>query len=470
MPASRLSRTFKNCIPLTRRLALAFLLWASASVLPTWSQPHELQELSISVKVVNEQGDVVENAALEPYALRLSEISEQISWEAAQLALRPQLTTGENGLSELPCPKTVRYRAEVMSVRQISVCVRHRDYLDARVHIAVPPSGPTQIVLERGGEVQISAVDPSDRPISEFAVCMAGPFATSQWQPDGQSGRQSRSVKPGKWQTLLVQFQPGDRNLFSNVLPLPVRLGQIIRIRNVKLLPGTVVTGQLSSNVPRPVINGRVYAVSVPQPAGASQVREDPSLTWQETVAINPDGTFALPSLPRGGQVQLLSICEGWISKSTLPENPQSITGQLFDLPSDRRDVTMEMEPTTNINVDVSSGTDRPAGISVVAHANLWLYKSGLLAHNNFQSSRDTLRVQLGSKTKPMFHQPFASIAMTDRFGRAQLSGLPIGLPVQISIEHPRYALSRKDGVRTRTYIPQPNQAEILRLEVEEAE
>ena len=162
--------------------------------------------------------------------------------------------------------------------------------------------------MKKGCEIQLSAVDETGDPITGFAVLVAGPIAPEIWADDENGGRRTGGASDGTWQTMLVKPQDDSVTLFSSVLPLRVRPSQAVKIRNIRMTPGTRLIGTLSDNVPRPVKNGYVVTTTVPKPAGNSWDKEDPSLSWMQWEQIAGDGSFELSSIPQGGEIQVIAL------------------------------------------------------------------------------------------------------------------------------------------------------------------
>lgn len=77
-----------------------------------------------------------------------------------------------------------------------------------------------------------------------------------------------------------------------------------------KLRPGVRVSGRLALAVPRPIKNGRVVGMIA---GGASDAR---TWYWSAEAVIKEDGTFAIESLPANENLQLIALCDGWVSRS----------------------------------------------------------------------------------------------------------------------------------------------------------
>ena len=95
---------------------------------------------------------------------------------------------------------------------------------------------------------------------------------------------------------------------FSELIDLRKQTGPTISL-DVTLKPGARIEGRLSDDVSRPVDNGWVVAAI----ANGTELQDG---FWSAAAQIDPNGTFVLESLPEGGDLELVAICDGWISQS----------------------------------------------------------------------------------------------------------------------------------------------------------
>ena len=77
---------------------------------------------------------------------------------------------------------------------------------------------------------------------------------------------------------------------------------------DLRLKPGTRVVGRLADDVPRPVKNGRVVARII---HGADSWS---NWNWYAKAEIDTDGTFTFDPLPPDENLQMIAICDGWVS------------------------------------------------------------------------------------------------------------------------------------------------------------
>ncbi|MDB5389248.1 MAG: hypothetical protein JWM11_4894, partial [Planctomycetaceae bacterium] len=178
---------------------------------------------------------------------------------------------------------------------------------------------------------------------------------------------------------------------------------------------------------------------------------DDPSILWHESTGIDAQGQFEFPSLPRGGELQIIALCDDWLSKSTLEEAEGFfITGQLFPIDAPEISIQVEMEPTGTLEVTLKKPGGLPlAGATVGTSPNQLFYKSGsTVLGEEFNSRTDVLR-QLTPREKREWPYPSLNnspfVRKTDDSGKVIFKGIPIGRNESLSIVHPQYSLPIQD-------------------------
>lgn len=425
------------------------------------------------VLVTDATGKPVAGAAVMPFAMRVIEVGGHGFWNETLLGRPKTAVSDQQGLATIRYPRRIGGSPDVWTTRSVTFEVRHPEFVEQVVHFELG-SKRAEVTLEAGCEVQLSAVDEHGKPITDFGVLMSGRFASDQWTSDGSGGKRTRAIKDGKWQTMLVKLDADGPTLFSSVLPLPVRPGQVVKIRNVQLSPGARISGRLSHEVPRPVKHGRIISVVVPKPAASSYAPADPSLVWYECADINEAGEFELPSVPRGGEVQIIAICDGWVSTTTMEgANNFFVMGQLFDVKADRISVSVAMERTGSLEVIAVKPDGSPlAGASISTAPNQLYYKGGSTYLGQQMHSRVIIANQsllAEQQARPYDRdaiEDFSAITAAD--GKATIHGIPIGRRQSLSLNHPDYCLPKKEGERMQRYMIASPKVEHLRIVVEQ--
>lgn len=450
-------------------IALPHVALAAAPLDPDAIDFTETAELT--VKVSDQDGAPVADAHVTPYAMRMVELGGHGFWPRDVLGPpRPTISDAE-GVAKVPYPVHVRSGPRVLTPRLVTFSVRHSDFVQTVVHFDLGPEHAA-VVLKPGCEVAIGAVDEAGTRVTDFGVLVAGASGAEIWVDDGQGGRRTRSMNDGTWQTMLVKLQDTGPTLFSDVLPLRVRPSQSVRMRQVRLLPGARIQGTLSLNVPRPT-RGYVVATSVPIPANSSWSDDSPSLTWHDWAEVRPDGSFELESVPRGGKIQLIAVCEGWISTTTIPEARSQIMGQLFDVGSGDVSVALEMEPTGSLEVSLRTKDGRPFTTGRVASSpnqRYWKggstflgqrFRSENYIHNQLRDPSQHLSIVDEGQQFP-FDQPVSET------GSVILSGLPLGRNLRVVLIHERFHLDgegERNEVRFKLDSPQRQKRELTVVE-----
>lgn len=416
------------------------------------------------VEVLDENGKPVADATLYPYAMRAAEDQNGHGyWNDTVVGPPKMQTTDEHGKATIHYPVNIGSATRPLTTGMVSFSVDHTDFVSKVVHFELGPKIAT-VEMKAGCEIQLSAVDDLGQPIVDFGVVMAGSLAPSYWANDGQGGRRTRAASDGTWQTMLVKPQANGPTLFSGVLPLRVRPDQDVKIRSIKMLPGTKIIGNLSDNVPRPVKEGIAIVTCAPKPAGNSYGDENPSCVWHDWAAIREDGTFELESLPRGGEMQIIVVCDGWLSKTIVPppkDNgaqeqvfPNSqVQGQIFELDKDdaQKEVTIVMEPTGTIELTVLDPDGNPLNEGAVGGSPNQFYLKGgaTLLGRHYRSIEGIESQLLPPKERKINRQPRdVKFPFNGKLvdGKVTLKGFPIGVGDSLALMHPKFVFQGERG------------------------
>jgi hypothetical protein len=240
---------------------------------------------------------------------------------------------------------------------------------------------------------------------------------------------------------MLVAPRDDGMHLFSGVLPARFAKGKDVTIRNAKLRPGMRLSGSLSENVPRPIAGGKVIAWCLPKPAGETYGAENPSIAWAEEAIVKEDGSFEFVSLPRGGTVQLIAICNGWLT--TGKENTFTI-GKLVEIKEDEladnhvAKITLEMEPTGSLEVEVIGPDGKPlVGAEVSTWPNQKLHLSGSNIVGECYPSARAINAQIAGidPDETAWHQKADRYnAKTNEQGKVTLTEIPINDPESLFV------------------------------------
>lgn len=356
----------------------------------------------LKVVLTGSDGEAVVGALVMPYAMEMVEIDGHGFWDDQKFGVPKDYVSDAQGVATIryPASEGMGQRGK-LTTKLVTFQIEHTDYVQQVVHCELGPDlehpiASTDVQLKKGCEVELAAINSKAEKITEFGILMAGRSAADLWATTEDGGKRTSAVNDGTWQTMLVAPQKDGPTLFSGLLPLRVRPSQAVRLRNVLLTPGTVVHGQLSDVVPRPVRNGQVITTTAPKPAGDSYAEQDPSLVWIESAAINEDGTFTLPSIPRSGKIQVIAVCDDFVCKTTMPDARSFVMGQLFDVVDGAMTVTIDMEATASVELTIRrpDGSLLESGI-VSATPNQKFYLGGSTFLGESFSSLDSIQRQM---------------------------------------------------------------------------
>ena len=401
---------------------------------------------NLTVLLRDERGEAIPRAEVMPYAMRMREGGGHGYWNRKVYGPPKSVLSNEKGEAVIQYPSHVRVEPNIMTTSLVTFSVTHTDFVKKTVHFNLGPE-KADVTLEAGCEVELSAVGTDRQPIEGFGVLIAGPYAPELWAEGKEGTRRSRAIKDGTWQTMLVKLQKKGPTLFSNVVPMRVRPAQRVRFRNLQMQPGTRVQGMLSDNVPRPV-KGYVVATSVPLPAEDSWKEKDPSLIWHDWGEVGPDGSFEFESLPRSGELQLIAICEGWLS-STVSDDPVArslVAGQVFDIEGDELSVVVQMEATGTLEVSLVTEDGKPFTEGRISSwPNQHYLKGGnTLLGQRFRSALEIQNQLLPPDVRTSYFDDelqFPCIRQVGPDGTASLKGLPVGHQESLVLSHEAFVL-----------------------------
>jgi hypothetical protein len=259
------------------------------------------------------------------------------------------------------------------------------------------------------------------------------------------------SIQPTRW-LRIVHLPDEGPAWFSDLIDLVAQKRNPISI-DAELKPGVRVEGRLDDSVPRPVKNGHVVGK-----LADGRIAPENDLHLEFAAEVAADGTFVFESIPANEPLQLVAVCDGWVSSS--PTDDQIVEyrnrwiqsplvfdasrfGQRFAcaqivLPAEQADKpTILMQPTAACEVTVQDdqGQSIP-GASVSFTANYFFYGPG---NSSVGEGADSLKF-IRDALKTGKHQDFYKLgvaqlkenrakysATTDASGIALVSTLPAG-------------------------------------------
>lgn len=430
--------------------------------------PHE----KIRVKVVDPDGDPVEGATVSPSGLRSRvERGSHWGWSTERHGPVPKAVTNAEGMVELAYPKFIH---EKLATGEVTWSVDHDDFVLFREDRSVDDD-PAELQLKRGYRIATTAtnVHTGESIKSDLYASVSGDWG-SKWKLRSGGVLTSRVFDRTQASLRVIHLPKEGPTLFSDLQTVSPEKGRNrVFLRDVKLKRGTVVHGKLDPVVPRPVENGRVIATIVvpglPDPDSDSWDGTAPGWHWIASTTVEPDGSFHFESLPTGDVVQLIAVCDGWVSK--LPNGaelkkqfPQLVERdnfspgmrwpQLFRLDGKQITPTISMEKTGNCQVTVHDPEGKPLeGARVVMWPNQIFFKYGSQILGDAVGSKKILRmVRDGQDLMKAFRNRKTSYdTLTNEKGVALIKNLPAPAESGVAVMHKEFEQAVQDRGRRQT-------------------
>ena len=396
---------------------------SDASKIPVKMKPFKL-------RLMDGAAIPIEGVKVEAVALRwIEEPSGGCLWPT-DVAPQNEFVTDKKGEIELEYPVKSGRPGELMTTSRIFFRYKHADFVSGDMEID-PTPGIAQEVLLKGCRTVFRCKDTEGAAINEFAVQMVGKGGDAIW--NWKNGVvSSGGVPEGDWQTLLVAPSADGLHRFSDLLLLAYKPGEELSFDEIELRAGMNVRGSLSDNVPRPIKNGSVIAWCLPKPAGESY-SEEPSLGWEEQALIAADGTFEFPSLPRGGKIQFIALCDGWVvegMENGLHVGKEIMVEEAQLLANHVEGVVLPMEQAGSVEVDVLGPDGKPlVGASVFSWPNQLKKFGGATLFGHSYPTVHVMESQISGVALPHadLHRYPRYTQKTDEKGKASLREIPIG-------------------------------------------
>ena len=238
---------------------------------------------------------------------------------------------------------------------------------------------------------------------------------------------------------------------------------------NVTLHPGVRVKGKLADDVPRPVTSGTVAA-------HISDGAEQHGWNWEDVTRITAEGDFVFESLPRETNLQLIAVCDGWVSQSPTEgeqneysrqyglslkardKSDSTVHSRFFRLSSDGIRPVLSMERTDRCEVTVVDSSAQPMKDVWIGFSpnQFWSGFGGNLVGAGWSSLE---RLTNGFDPDTLAESPWQKDSFahfggkTDSDGRAVIRGLPVGWQ-GLSVEFEGYELVRDPKMPLKDWRP----------------
>jgi hypothetical protein len=185
------------------------------------------------------------------------------------------------------------------------------------------------------------------------------------------------------------------------------------------------------------VTNGRVIAHVSPADVNPG----NSSLRWHAWTAVRADGSFEIDSLPPG-KIEFTALCDGFISTNGMGQFSGMIYPQKHLLTTNDLDITIGMERTARLEVQIFDDQGNPLpDASVSTSPNVYYdgWGSTIFASDCYNSA-DQLRDAPDLKPKRWWRSVPDFMGTGDAAGLAVVPNLPANV-TSFSVEHARYAL-----------------------------
>ncbi|MEM9409487.1 MAG: Ig-like domain-containing protein [Planctomycetota bacterium] len=435
----------------------------------------EKQELiTIQVKITDSEGNPVDSATVEPWALQ-SALGHGTWPTKSAGGVKSKITTSNSdGVVEVEYPKFVHIDEQVKTTA-ITLSIDHPDYPYLSHHsVSLPLDEAPTAVLPDGSAILVQ-LKMNEETIVNDNVRAIWSSGRSWKKENGLSvvDDQWYRIPPlpeGTGEFMFVQFDKERVTHFSAMQEFKVGKNSSEIKSEVELLPAIRIQGKLSDNVPRPVINGHVKIQTISK---ASKLND---LVWFDWAEIQSDGSFVFDAWPAKTPFQLIALCDGFVASSGKPPKSigQSGTGgnvlraQVFQDPEDSISVEMTPMETCFIQVENAFGK-KLENIEAGAFPNIFWWNGGSQIYG-WPLARTSDYLLSKNTNGDLSTMPFSSVS--DENGAISLD-LPVG-SVPISIGNDRFQLAATMGRRFRNlnvkrgqvnefkFILQPKRLDIL--------
>ncbi len=401
---------------------------------------------TVMIRLVDDQGKPVVGAVVTMAGLIAKSPKNWWWWDEERFGPKGPYTSGADGLIKLSYPRFHSGRRETGAVDvMIEHEKHHPDY--KKVIVDASPEGShsfpgsllslitgqkfkssgqksiRDVTLDRSAVVELKAAWSGQPVPPEELLPVVNNYRSyripvPKWEPGDGGVLRSVQMEP-RGQTFFVAWLPSQgRAAFSGVLT-NMGMGGVTNRHEVVLIRGVEVRGRLADNVPRPVVNGQVNAVSL---------RGEP-LSWKDWTEVKPDGTFVFSSLPVG-RVELAGICEGFVSQSGTQTNgyPGALVPQEFLLTGEKAEVVLRMEPSLTSVVTVNGPDGEPlAGVQVMFSPIIYTSGGNMVFPGQLFRSEELRRGDKKYSLREWQRSWRRFSGWTDQAGRVEISSLPAG-------------------------------------------
>jgi len=417
------------------------------------------------IRVEDAAGKPVVGAVIQPEGFRTKPgpyASGWYGWRTGSNGVpNDPVRTDRDGYAPVPYPKYVFERIETGTLH---VSVNHPDFVPARperIVATAPPAGapwrvrlddlwnrirhkalvarPDPVVLQKGAILKIS-VRPNaaaSRDARLFAqVSGVASEDTNFWIRPEPGVIVTRRLAAGPHSVRAIQFDSDGSTWFSDVVTISAAIGQTNEVV-ADFKRGVAIHGRLDDTAPRPISNGRVIAHVWPQ---GSKAQESPP-QWHAWTTIREDGSFDIGSLPTG-DLEIVALCNGFVSTNGPGQFPSMHYPQKHLLGTDDVTITIGMEQTASLEVEVMDENGHPlkdAQVSTWPNVRYGEWAALILGGDCYNMA-DQFRDGPSTKLSPWWQRGSSFHATSGISGLAVIHNLPIEV-TRFHVEHPRFTL-----------------------------
>lgn len=371
--------------------------------------------IHLDLQVVNESGLPVTGAEVKvtSYGFDAGAMFATVSVPDKDLK---NVTTNVNGIARISVPSGPNLtqdsaRTNFFKTTQLTATATHPDYTPTRAEMDF--TSITKLVLTSGNILEVLPVDAvtSVPIIGAVDAEFNSPFKPEQYtRSDGTVV--FRKIGEEHVDFILKRSTPDGKLLISNVQSIDLPLTGAAPVP-VSLFPTFTVNGKLDQSIPRPVTDVEVHTRYC---LGSHNL----GLTTS-TIAVTPDGTFALRDIPMGTTVSVSALGNGYCSVTSRDKDDHAWPFQIY-VNQDNQLLTLPVNKTANIAVKVLAPDGAPVvGANVSATVSL---------------------MNMGNT--PRWGGPYSAI--TDEHGIAQIKNIPPLKNVRLQMKHPEFRFPKRES------------------------
>lgn len=423
-------------------------------------QPADRQFKDALVIVVDEDGNPIEGATIQPDGLRVKggHAADAYHWIPSLFGPAPRGTTDRQGKLNLRYP-VVAFPEHGELTGKLIFNVVHRQFATRRIQEFDVDGSDNPIRMKHGIPLEVSGYfGPNRQPVTELVPNVSQEGARPEdWEDNGKGTLEYHKLSPGGHVVQLMGQLPSGEVVYSEGFDFIAEPGKSYNF-SLEMKPGIRLEGRLDEKVPRPVKHGRVLisvrpkqfpAVLVPEEYGDLTERFGNFHFWKTYRSIAEDGSFVFESVP-AGEVDVIVHGDGFISKNGgQPQNrinSKLVSGlvigvpQAFPLRAPITKVEVATEPTATLEVTAKTESGEAIeGATVYVNPNVMRMQTGLFGIPPRASSEEPFRT-------PPALPPLSYSSKTDANGFACIRNVP-AIDRGLEIEHPQFlVLSQKSA------------------------